>query len=219
MNGKIIIRADLKVLTGLHIGGSGAFAAIGAIDSPVIRDKRTQRPIIPGSSLKGKLRTLLVRSMTENPGKPEKDPEEIKRLFGAINPIVFSRLQFADAFLKSAEEFRSLSDMTEAKIENSIDRATMQAMPRTIERVVSGVIFEECIVYNEENPEQTADDLKLLAHGMRLLQIDYLGGHGTRGDGRVSFQNIRLEKVDTETDTAELETVFREVENYELLSV
>ena len=62
MCGKILITCSLVVRTGLHIGGSGIFSPIGAVDSPVIRDPLTQRPIVPGSSLKGKLRTLLVRS-------------------------------------------------------------------------------------------------------------------------------------------------------------
>ena len=58
MYGKIVILCEMKVVTGLHIGASGAFSAIGAVDSPVIRDPMTQMPIVPGSSLKGKLRTL-----------------------------------------------------------------------------------------------------------------------------------------------------------------
>lgn len=62
MYGKIIIHCVLTVKTGLHIGDSSAFSAIGAVDSPVVRDPYTNRPIIPGSSLKGKIRTLLVRS-------------------------------------------------------------------------------------------------------------------------------------------------------------
>lgn len=62
MYGKILIRCDLEVRTGMHIGGSSAFSAIGAVDSPVVRDPYTGYPIVPGSSLKGKLRTLLARS-------------------------------------------------------------------------------------------------------------------------------------------------------------
>lgn len=52
MYGKILIRCELVVRTGLHIGGSSAFSAIGAVDSPVVRDTTTGLPIIPGSSLK-----------------------------------------------------------------------------------------------------------------------------------------------------------------------
>ena len=62
MYGKILIRCDLEVRTGMHIGGSSAFSAIGAVDSPVVRDPYTGYPIVPGSSLKGKLRTLLASS-------------------------------------------------------------------------------------------------------------------------------------------------------------
>ena len=53
MYGKILIRCDLEVRTGMHIGGSSAFSAIGAVDSPVVRDPYTGYPIVPGSSLKG----------------------------------------------------------------------------------------------------------------------------------------------------------------------
>ena len=45
MYGKILITCSLVVRTGLHIGGSGIFSPIGAVDSPVIRDPLTQRPI------------------------------------------------------------------------------------------------------------------------------------------------------------------------------
>ena len=66
MTGKILIKCDLVVRTGLHIGGSSSFSAIGTVDSPVIRDPFTGLPIVPGSSLKGKLRTLLARRSCVN---------------------------------------------------------------------------------------------------------------------------------------------------------
>ena len=52
MYAKIQITGTIEVLTGMHIGGSSAFAAIGAVDSPVIKDARENIPMIPGSSLK-----------------------------------------------------------------------------------------------------------------------------------------------------------------------
>lgn len=61
MYAKIKITGDLLVKTGMHIGGSTAFAAIGAVDSPVIKDVKTNLPMIPGSSLKGKMRSLLAK--------------------------------------------------------------------------------------------------------------------------------------------------------------
>ena len=61
MYSKIQINGVLEVVTGMHIGGSSAFSAIGAVDSPVIKDIRTNKPMVPGSSLKGKMRTLLSK--------------------------------------------------------------------------------------------------------------------------------------------------------------
>ena len=61
--------------------------------------------------------------------------------------------------------------------------------------------------------------MKLLAKGMKLLQMDYLGGHGTRGSGRVSFQNFHLKNFEAVLDTSALEDIFKEVETYELLPV
>ena len=59
MYAKIRINGDILVKTGMHIGGSSAFAAIGAVDSPIVRDVRSNLPLLPGSSLKGKMRSLL----------------------------------------------------------------------------------------------------------------------------------------------------------------
>ena len=63
MIAKIKITAVLKVLTGLHIGDNSGYAPIGALGIPVIRDSYSGDPFIPGSSLKGKMRSLLVKSV------------------------------------------------------------------------------------------------------------------------------------------------------------
>ena len=56
--GRIFIRGDIKAVTGLHIGGAGGALEIGGVDSPIIRDPLTNWPYIPGSSLRGKMRSL-----------------------------------------------------------------------------------------------------------------------------------------------------------------
>lgn len=66
LQGKLFIMANLKLITGMHIGANSDFAPIGAVDSPFIRDCLTHEPIIPGSSLKGKIRTLLAKSRCKN---------------------------------------------------------------------------------------------------------------------------------------------------------
>lgn len=81
---KIQITGTIEVLTGMHIGGSSTFAAIGAVDSPVIKDVITGYPMIPGSSLKGKMRTLLAKAYNESvANNPNQDCERIKRVFGS----------------------------------------------------------------------------------------------------------------------------------------
>lgn len=224
MGGKIKISAVLEVVTGMHIGGSSEYSPIGAVDSPVISDPRTGQPVIPGSSLKGKMRTLLVRSMLgDNAGEPNSDPEEVKRLFGASAPkIIRSRLQFADAFVMNADDFKNVG-LTEVKFENSINRGTGVANPRQIERVVRGVKFAVCIVYDApDDASEITEDMQNLAKAMKLLQMDYLGGHGTRGSGRVSFSDISLSSPDKSVARELLEDVsqhFFAVEKYELLSL
>lgn len=63
------------------------------------------------------------------------------------------------------------------------------------------------------------EDLTLLAKAMKLLQMDYLGGHGSRGSGRVSLKNFRIQDFDGKTDCAQLQKLFDEVAGYELFSV
>lgn len=59
--GKLIIEGELYCETGMHIGSGKELMEIGGLDSPVVRDPITREPYIPGSSLKGKLRTLLEK--------------------------------------------------------------------------------------------------------------------------------------------------------------
>lgn len=199
MYSKIQITGRIEVETGMHIGGSSAFAAIGAVDSPVIRDVRTNLPMIPGSSLKGKMRTLLAKAYNDTICKPDDDNLRITRLFGSAKKgnIQKSRLLFSDMILSNQEELRQmgLQSLTEVKFENSINRATAVANPRQIERVVRGSEFKLDIMYEAEDEKDVIEDMELLAEGMQLLQYDYLGGSGSRGYGRVLFKDVYAEVV------------------------
>jgi CRISPR-associated protein Csm3 len=59
--GKLILDGDLQCETGLHIGAGRSSLEIGGADNPVVKDA-FGRPYIPGSSLRGKLRSLLEQS-------------------------------------------------------------------------------------------------------------------------------------------------------------
>ena len=105
MFAKIEITGEIEVVSGLHIGASDAFAAIGAIDSPVIRDAYSDFPMIPGSSLKGKIRSLLSKAYPNGIEETaDDDSDNILRLFGWAkkdklkndNKLHSSRLIFSD---------------------------------------------------------------------------------------------------------------------------
>lgn len=216
---KVLIQFDLEVKTGMHIGGSSSYSAIGAVDSPVIRDPLSGRPIVPGSSLKGKLRTLLARSFAgdiHNMPDFKNDHPTVLRMFGSTSAR--SRLQFADAFVSNAEAMKAVG-LTEVKSENVIKRLNSEAMPRQIERVNTGTVFAETIVYDAADDAQMQEDLRLLAKAMKLLQMDYLGGHGSRGCGRVSLKNFRISSFGGDVDCVGLKKLFDEVAEYELFTV
>lgn len=221
MFGKLIIECRIRVVTGLHIGGSDSFSFIGAVDSPVIADPLTQTPIIPGSSLKGKIRTLLSRVNTEKRCEPDNDPEILKRLFGSSSPVRQSRLQFSDAKVINADDFNEIG-LTEIKFENTISRVTSVANPRQIERVVSGVVFGERIIYNIENTDELSEDITNLSKGLQLLQLDYLGGHGSRGSGRISFDSVNVASEFAGLDKQTLDNltaILKKAEKYDPLPV
>ena len=232
LKGKFIITGKIKVLTGLHIGTSGDFSAIGSVDNIVIRDTVTNKPIIPGSSLKGKMRYLLARTKYNTSTKLKDIKEEcqkIKRLFGSSGnkekneTIILSRLQFCDMLLREKDYGRDVEfdlPYTEIKYENTIDRGTCVANPRQQERVPAGSEFDFRLIYNVENTEKMEEEVKCDFENIflmfELLEDDYLGGHGTRGYGRVKFEDLKLtEKVYIKENEDGMEYLKSEIENIE----
>ena len=211
MFAKIEITGVLETETGLHIGGSDAFAAIGAVDSPVIRDTRTNLPMIPGSSLKGKMRALLAKEFNDGiKRKPDDDDLRLTALFGSAKKgdLHVSRILFSDLFLSNMDELRraGINGAIEVKFENSINRATAVANPRQLERVVRGAKFPLKLIYEISENAGNADrdivirDFETLKEGFRLLHHDYLGGSGSRGYGRVKISELNVDVVVGEVD-------------------
>jgi len=216
LKNKYIIKGEIKTLTGLHIGGSNEGISIGKNDNPVIKHPITKLPYIPGSSLKGKVRSLIeLKHGTfhyNSRGKNVKYEASQNRnaisskLFGNVNQNEEnqrpSRVIFRDAYLDSTKS----DQYTETKTEVVIDRITSAANPRPMERVPAETIFKFSVIVNDikENEgteevstvvEQLADNQELdtnglveeLLKGFLLLQDDYLGGHGSRGSGQVDI--------------------------------
>lgn len=199
MYSKIQITGIIEVITGMHIGGNGAFAVIGAIDSPVVKDVRTKLPMIPGSTLKGKIRTLLAKVYNTSVVNPDDDAECILRLFGSAkkDKVLPSRIIISDMFMSNADELRNknIKSMTEVKFENSINRQTAVANPRQIERVIRGSKFALDIIYELSDETEAIKDIELLVQGMKLLQYDYIGANGSRGYGKIKFDDVYADVV------------------------
>jgi len=211
---KVIYTGTITLKTGLHIGGTNAALNIGGPDKFVVRNPINNIPYIPGSSLKGKMRALveIANGETDN-GKPTNDPNsKAGKLFGVSGDTDNSkpsRLIVRDAELivkdeKSGidENFFTNTDLpyTESKTEVAIDRVTAKANPRTFERVPAGAKFRLNIVLNVFEGEEEAELKSTLKQAIRLLEDDYLGGHGSRGYGQVK---VELDNEDGEIKTVE----------------
>jgi CRISPR-associated protein Csm3 len=149
------------------------------------------------------MRTLLARSRSESVvlEPANNDAPEILRLFGSSaaigsGRIQNSRLKFSDCFLSNETELKKRAEsVTEVKFENTIDRRTAVANPRQIERVIRGAEFALEIIYDLDELDEVDDDFRTLREGLTLIELDYLGGHGTRGSGRIEFESLSVKCV------------------------
>ncbi|ADE15897.1 CRISPR-associated RAMP protein, Csm3 family [Nitrosococcus halophilus Nc 4] len=213
------ITGVIDILSGLHIGAGNDAIEIGGIDNPVIKHPLTGEPYIPGSSLKGKLRSLLEWSLgkIEEDGKVwgsdgEKnyeDTDPVLRIFGTSHKKWQggpTRLMVRDAFLNpdwlARAPFETLS--LEEKAEVTIDRIQGKARNgglRQTERVPAGAQFQMELIFKvfSIGEDEGATDLlclNRLLEAMKLLEQDALGGSGSRGYGRICFCDLKLDKRD-----------------------
>jgi CRISPR-associated protein Csm3 len=213
---KLFFEGTLECLTGLHIGDSKDSVEIGGLDGPVVRRKDNNQPYIPGSSIKGKMRSLLQQAFNQATFEATAD-KDIAYFFGAADSRAKkpdsneplhkghgSYIIFRDAYLTKdsadillASEYTDMP-YTEQKYENSIDRATGTTSTsgggmRNQERVPAGAMFKVEFVINVvgENDEEAKSNetffKSLFNIGIELLNKDYLGGSGSRGYGHVNI--------------------------------
>jgi len=245
------MQTKLRVITGLHIGGSDDTMQIGGIDSAVIKreifansdgtinydgsGKKITEPYIPGSSLKGKVRSLLEHSfglireqkikLGDKAGKPvdssfaklldgnlQKKANLIITLFGESagsgdkSNIKITRAIFRDTFLTMASRKLYLEDklkLSEEKAENTINRVSVTANPRFMERVPSGVEFDFEVIIRDLGDDEKQKELfnDTIELGLLLLQNDALGGGGSRGNGKIEFEIFKDKDLANEIKT------------------
>lgn len=212
------ITATLELVSGLRIGAGDSEMRIGGVDNTVMRHPHTQAPYIPGSSLKGKMRSLLEwrsGAVREEPlgykdlqvanSSVQDEVKRILQLFGIsgdaklgqeMRDIGPSRLSFWDCNLQKSweDEIRNNNQMlTEVKSENRINRISGVAEhPRQTERVPAGARFDFRL-----SVKRLAGDgdglLTTALQGLKLLELDSLGGSGSRGYGKVKFIDLAID--------------------------
>jgi len=198
---KIFIKGEIELLTGLHIGGTNSAMGIGGPDSTVVRNPIDNKPYIPGSSLKGKMRAMVeiadgtVESVNMGQvknGASQDSSTKSAKLFGTAKKDDKqrpSKLIVRDARMLSTDEEFANTDLpyTESKTEVVIDRITAKATPRQIERVPAGAKFELNLVLNVFDEDDSDEQLTTVFRAMNLVEDDYIGGSGSRGYGQVKF--------------------------------
>ena len=228
LHGRLFIRGNIKAVTGLHIGGATGALQIGGVDSPIIRDPLSNRPYIPGSSLRGKMRSLsekrhglkqvgigsdvrihICKTKMVQVGKdkePAPDDEQpykdcpVCTVYGvpgneyadAPTRLVVRDVSLGDKSAKALEQAQTDMPYSEVKWEATIDRVTSAAVPRQIERVPAGAVFEGFeLVYSVYHASDLAR-LVGVVEALQLLEDDYLGGLGSRGGGKIAFEQIEI---------------------------
>ncbi len=211
----------LELVTGLHIGSGNNEMHIGGTDNPVLKNPVTQEPYIPGSSLKGKIRSLLewklgvvgqtegrplgFRDIARVPSAELDQAKNLLKLFGGapegsnqdmklVEEIGPTRLAFWDCSLSRSwveEMSRRNLLLTETKMENMIDRIRGVA-----EHPRNTERVPAGAAFDFTLTLRVHDNENLLAtvyEGLKLLELTGLGGSGSRGYGKVKFAELKLD--------------------------
>ena len=228
------LTGHIELITGLHIGSGNNEMHIGGTDNPVIKHPVTQEPYIPGSSIKGKIRSLLewrlgVVGVTEGQplgfkhiplkDRPEKDQtcaKNILKLFGGapegggantllVEEIGPTRLSFWDCAL--------VRDWV-AEISKRNLLLTETKMENMIDRIRG-------VAEHPRNTERVPagalfefgltirvhdheDLMSTVYEGLKLVELTGLGGSGSRGYGKIKFVKLDLEGQDVLPELAKV---------------
>jgi CRISPR-associated protein Csm3 len=217
------LTGQIELLSGLHIGSGNTEIHIGGTDNPVITNPITQQPYIPGSSIKGKMRSLLewqlgvvghtdghplsFKHLKKLDGTTQDKAKALIKLFGGapdgdvdsalLAEIGPSRLAFWDCSL-DPDWVKKMDEknllLTEVKMENTIDRIKGTAEhPRNTERVPATAKFDFNLTIRVHDHEDLTETILV---GLKLLELTGLGGSGSRGYGKIVFRDLKLDGED-----------------------
>lgn len=198
-----VIRGEIELLSGTRIGGSDDVLQIGGTDLTCIKDPATGRPYIPGSSIKGKMRSglekVLGKTNNREPCGCGHEDCPVCRVFGphknTRHQLGPTRIIVRDAPVRG--EF-GIENKTE-----SVNRRDTGAAehPRTVERVAPGARFALEIGVQEFDIDKQfkykdADGTELTCHNALLEVVDHalwemeqtgIGAGTGKGYGKIKF--------------------------------
>ncbi|CAH1191505.1 CRISPR system Cms endoribonuclease Csm3 [Candidatus Nitrotoga sp. BS] len=216
----------LELVTGLHIGSGNTDMHIGGTDNPVIKHPRTLEPYIPGSSIKGKVRSLLewemgvvditegsplglnhIKSIESKRATIRTQAIDLLRLFGGapdiktdealIKEVGPTRLAFWDCSLEKAW----VEEMNSRNL--LLTETKMENVIDRIEGVAKHPRNTERVPagarfdFNLTIRQHDAEELMdVVWRGLTLLELTGLGGSGSRGYGKVKFTSLKMNGVD-----------------------
>lgn len=202
LNRRLIIEGTIETLTPLHIGAGRGEIGAEAIDLPVLRAP-DDTPYIPGSSFKGKVRSEAekiartaglvvckppdVRNMCGSSKESEEELCIACRIFGTAGNKISraSKVRFRDAYPEGqVEKMLIKTGIAMDRERESVYRAALY----TIEAVPRGTRFRFEIV--AEN--LTDDEFKLFRAALKSVADTWLGGHSSRGFGKVKLTVDRM---------------------------
>lgn len=215
LNKFVSITGIIHCETGLRIGGSKeGVVEPGGSENTVIRHPITSLPYIPGSSLKGKMRSLLELDATFSGATIKEDGKPcacgtcmVCKTFGShgmankeVTRILVrdcSLTEDSEKRLRDAQEEKGLN-FAEIKSENIINRKTGVAADkglRTQERVPAGTEFKMNITLKLFDGDDKEKFVNFVKKGLDLLQKDYLGSSGSRGYGKVNIKDRKVADI------------------------
>ncbi len=155
LKGKFFIRGVIRLLTGMRIGGTEAGFSIGGVDNPIIRNPLNGQPYIPGSSLKGKMRSLAEKLNKLSLNREHTSGGKIVRRHECENPkCVVCRVYGASEEKESGDD-KSNNENKESK--NIPGRIIVRDAHLTEESVKRLEMMDTDTPYAEVKSENTLD--------------------------------------------------------------
>lgn len=212
LTGKIIIKGDITTLTGLHIGGSKTTKKIGEVDNPIIRSANNV-PYIPGSSLKGKLRSMLAKKEGTIAISDKEKESEIRDLKQKLVELLVNKLKGEEKSRIEAElakhddvdkRLAAIKEKLIGNFEKEIDYINLDKSISDVNELLTdeSVPYMYAIFGNSGDNEKKGSISRLLVRDANLNQDAFRDAKFKKDSLDADFTQIKFENtIDRKTGT------------------